>query len=181
MEIPGHLEGLADPAGFHHRARRSHALRKAQLLVHGHEALALLGVIHQPDRLVEVVGNGLLAEQVLARIEQRGRDSALDPREDRDVHHRHVLVAGNLVDRVVDLGYAVAIRHGPGLGLVEIVDPDDLETMRLVRREVREVGDLAGADDRDRHLVALRNPDCDGLSDRGKDVAHEEFAPALAC
>ncbi len=55
---------------------------------------------------------------------------------------------------------------------VEIHDPDDLEAVLLVGRQVREIGDLAGADDRDGESVLVADADRNRLPDRGKEVRH---------
>ena len=91
VEIPGHLERLADPAGFT-MARVRATLREAQLLVRPSVACASRRVspAGPPRRSRTRWASG---RAVLARIEQRCGDPALDPREDRDVHHRHVPVA----------------------------------------------------------------------------------------
>jgi hypothetical protein len=155
VEIPRHLERIADPPCGHHRARGGDALGESQLLIHGNAPLASRGVIDQLDGLVEIVGQGFLTQQVLAGIEQRRGDAALDPRKHRDVHDGHGVVASDRVHGIVDLADAVSRCDRLGPFPVAIHDADHLQAVRRIGGQVRQVDDFTGTDDCDRTFVVF--------------------------
>jgi len=111
MKIPRYLERFADPALVDHGLGRSHTLGETHLLVHCHHALPLARMFDQPHGLLIVIGNGFLAQQVLARIQHRHGHLKLRPGEYRDVDHGHIRVGGQFRVRGIHLGNAVALGH----------------------------------------------------------------------
>jgi hypothetical protein len=162
-------------------ACRRHALGITELLVDDEHPPALGGEAHQPHGLVVVIGQRLLAQEVLAGLEHGGGNRALHPRVDGDVDDLDGRIRSQLLVRTVDTGNSMPARDVGSALQIDVRDADDVEPMRRVRGQMREVDNLSRTDDGRRPAVRGRHANGDRVPDGSEDVGHDQSSQSVRC